>query len=348
LLGGLALSNAITIYPRAYNSQNNPANILNVSGTNIVSPPSSIVIPGGGNLLTLQSDSGRLVLAAGVTAGGAGRNLVMKGAAAGEVVGNIDHTGANSVLLWKLDAGAWTLWGNNTPNAATTISNGLLVINGTMDASLITVAGGTLGGTGTLSGPLVVNAGATLAPGSSIGTLTVNNNLTLQVGSITSVELNKTAATCDQVLGLSNVLYGGTLVITNLSGTLVGGEAFKLFDAATYSGSFTALSPTNPPGAGFSWNTNTLAVDGTLRVQGPVTARPVINSVVNAGGNIIFSGTNGSPGTGYSVLSTNNLIIPRTNWPVVGTGTFDGAGHFSYTNAITPGTPQAFFLLRAP
>jgi autotransporter-associated beta strand protein len=347
LLGGLSLSNAFTIFPRAFGTLTNPANFLNVSGTNIVSPPSSIVIPTGGNLLTLASDSGRLIYAGGITAGGAGRDLVFKGAGAGEVLGNIDHSGANSVLIWKLDAGAWTLWGSNTPNAATTISNGLLVINGTMDASLITVAGGTLGGTGVLSGPLVVNAGATLAPGSSIGTLTVSDNLTLQAGSITSVELNKSAATCDQVLGMSNVVYGGTLVISNLSGTLATGDAFKLFDAMTYSGSFAALSPTNPPGAGIRWNTNTLATDGTLRVLSTVPSQPVINSVVNAGGSIVFGGTNGSAWGSYSVLSTNSLTIPRTNWPIVATGVFDGAGQFSYTNTITPGTPQRFFLLRA-
>ena len=216
-----------------------------------------------------------------------------------------------------------------------------------MDASLITVAGGTLGGTGTLSGPVVVNAGATLAPGSSIGTLTISNNLTLQAGSITSVELNKTAHTCDQVLGMSNVTYGGTLVLSNLSGTLAAGDTFKVFDALSYSGSFAALSPTNPPGVNLRWNTNTLTLDGTLRIQSPGVSQPVINSLVNAGGSFIFGGNNGTPGGAYFVLSTNNLAIPRTNWPVVGAGGFDGAGNFSYTNAITPGTPQMFFQLRA-
>jgi autotransporter-associated beta strand protein len=345
LLGGLTIVNPITIFPRAFGTQNNPANILNVSGTNIVSPPSSILIPIGGNLLTLQSDSGRLIYAGGVTAGGAGRDLALKGAAAGEIQGNIDHTGGNSVLIWKLDSGTWTLSGINTPNAATTISNGVLVINGTMDGSLITVAGGTLAGTGVIGGPVVVNSGATLSPGSSIGTLTVSN-LTLQAGSTTFVELNKTALTCDQVVGLSNVTYGGSLVISNLSGTLAANDAFKLFDSLAYSGSFTALSPTNPPGAGIRWNTNTLALDGTLRILSTTPSQPGISSVANAGGNLIIAGTNGSPWGSYAVLSTNNVAIPRTNWPVIATGVFDGSGNFNYTNAIQL-SGQRFFLLRA-
>jgi autotransporter-associated beta strand protein len=271
----------------------------------------------------------------------------LKGAATGEIQGNIDHTGGNSVLIWKLDSGTWTLGGNNTPNAGTTISNGLLVINGSMDGNLITVAGGTLGGTGIISGPVVVNASATLAPGSSIGSLTVNSNLTFLPGSVASIEFNKTAGTCDQVIGLSNVTYGGTLLLSNLSGSLAAGDAFKVFDALAYSGAFAALSPTNPPGVGIRWNTNTLTLDGTLRVQSTTPSQPGISSVGNIDGSIVFSGTNGTAWGAYAVLSTNNIAIPRTNWPVIATGVFDGTGHFSYTNAIVPGTPQRFYLLRA-
>jgi autotransporter-associated beta strand protein len=362
LFGGLSLANPITIFPRVFGSLNNPADILNVSGTNIVSPPSSIVIPTGGNLLTLQSDSGLLTFGAGVTAGPGnnGRVLALRGAATGEILGALNYTTASSSSLkvYKLDTGTWTLWGTNTlgdptldlGQAWTVVSNGTLVVNGALD-TVLTNAFGTLSGTGVLSGPVFISSGASLAPGSvpgsSIGTLTVSDSLNLQAGSVTSIELNKGAGTWDQVLGMSNMTYGGTLVLSNLSGTLAVNDAFKVFDAMSYSGAFTALSPTNPPTAGIRWNTNTLATDGTLRILSTTPSKPTITSVVNAGGNIVFGGANGSPWGAYSVLSTNNLTIPRSNWPVVGTGVFDGAGHFSYTNAITPGTPQRFFLLRA-
>jgi hypothetical protein len=353
------LVNPITIFPRAFGTLTNPANILNVSGTNIVSPPSPIVIPTGGNLLTLQSDSGRLIYAGGIIAGPAnnGRVLVLRGAAAGEIQGSIANNGGiSSLKLYKLDAGVWTLSETNnlgdpsadSGQAWTVISNGTLVVNGSLD-NVVTNAFGTLTGTGALSGPVYISAGAVLAPGpvpgSSIGAMTVGT-LTLQPGSSTSMELNKSALTSDQILGLTNVTYGGTLVISNLAGTLAPNDSFKLFDSLAYSGSFTALSPTNPPGVGIRWNTNTLALDGTLRVLSTTPSQPGISSVANSGGSLIIAGTNGSPWGSYAVLSTNNVAVPRTNWPVIATGIFDGSGHFNYTNAIQP-SGQRFFLLRA-
>ena len=119
LLNNITLNNAISIFPRVWYQVPPPApvvdpDILNVSGTNALSPPSSIVIGGGGNLLTLESDSGKLVLNAGVTAGGVGRHLSLRGAASGEIFGNIDHTSGNSQFVWKLETGTWTLWGANS------------------------------------------------------------------------------------------------------------------------------------------------------------------------------------------------------------------------------------------
>ena len=182
LLGDIVLNNLITIFPRAFYWSAIPVvapGIVNVSGTNTLNPPSSIIIGAGGNLLTLQSDSGKLILTAGVTSIGAGRHLIMRGAAVGEILGNIDRTASNSQYVWKLDSGTWTLWGANSPGAATTISNGVLVLNGSLD-NVLTNAGGTLSGTGVISGAVYVNSGAILAPGASIGSLTLNNTLTLQ------------------------------------------------------------------------------------------------------------------------------------------------------------------------
>ena len=350
LLGGITVANQIAIFPRVFYQTPPPTpvvapDIVNVSGTNTLSPPASIVIPGGGNLLTLQADAGKLILTAGVTATGGGRHFVMRGAAAGEVMGNIDRTGANSQFVWKLDSGTWTLSGAMTPGAATTISNGVLVLNGTLD-NVLTNAGGTLAGTGVISGPVYINAGATLSPGTSIGTMTVNNTLTLQPGSFTSMEINKTDGTRDQVVGMTSVTYGGTLQV-NLSGTPQLGDAFKLFDAASYSGAFASITPATP-GGGFLWLTNTLASDGTLRIQSTSVSQPGITSVVHDGTNVLFSGNNGAPWGGYSVVSSTNVALPMASWGPVAFGAFDGSGQFSITIPIDPAIPRRFFRVRAP
>ena len=172
--------------------------------------------------------------------------------------GAVNGTGA----LTKQAAGRLTLTGTHTYTGATTLSAGTLIVNGTI-ASSINVSGGTLGGNGTIKGPATVQSAGRLAPGTSIGALTISNTLTLAGVSI--MELNATTRTNDLVRGLTTVTYGGTLTLSNLAGTITASNAFKLFSANTYRGVFASLTPAIP-GPGLAWNTNTLATDGTLRV----------------------------------------------------------------------------------
>ena len=320
LVGGISLSNAISILPRVFYTTVPPnvaADILNVSGNNALYPPASISIGSGGNNLTLQSDAGNLVLGTGVTAAGVGRHLVLRGAGNGEIQGAIDTTAGNSVYIWKLDSGSWTLWGTNLPGAATTISNGVLVLNGSLDNAL-TNAGGTLAGTGILSGPVYFKSGATLAPGAPVGALTINTDLSLPTGSFTAMEINKAFGIYDQVVGLTSLSYGGTLSVTNLAGTFAAGDAFKLFDAASYSGAFAAIVPTYP-GAGLAWNTNTLATDGTLRiVAGGINTTPT-NLVYTVVGNnqLEFSWPASQIGWALQTQSNPLSVGLSTNWVIV-------------------------------
>ncbi len=235
----------------------------------------------------------------------------------------------------------------NTYTGPTTVGGGTLFINGGIN-SPVAVAGGTLGGTGTILGAVIVQSDSTLAPGfSGIGTLTISNTLTFQAGSTNYVEVNKTASTSDLVTGLTSVTYGGTLVVTNLSGTLAGGDSFQLFSATSYSGSFASIIPA-VPGTGLQWDTSMLTHNGTLRIA--VVPQPVINSIgIQNGTNLVFSGTyNGKPSNGYSVLSSTNVALPLTNWVLELSGTFNGSGAFNVTNPFSKGTPQKFYLISVP
>jgi hypothetical protein len=79
-----------------------------------------------------------------------------------------------------------------------------------------------------------------------------------------------------------------------------------------------------------------------------LAAPPMFKHVALSGGNIVASGTNNSgPGGTYHVLTSTNLVLPRTNWTVLTNGSFDGNGNFQFTNAI--GTnPAQFYNLRVP
>jgi hypothetical protein len=76
---------------------------------------------------------------------------------------------------------------------------------------------------------------------------------------------------------------------------------------------------------------------------------PTIQHVSNAGGNFIMSGTNNTgPGGSYHVLTSTNLVLPRTNWAVVANGSFDSKGNFAFTNAIAPANGQVFYAVEVP
>jgi len=102
--------------------------------------------------------------------------------------------------LTKIGAGTLILTASNFFNGPTVVSNGVLTINGTnvydkatWDAGKVTVYA-TLAGSGVISGPVTVKNGGTIAPGSSIGTLTLATNLTVETGSTNLFELTNGAA----------------------------------------------------------------------------------------------------------------------------------------------------------
>ena len=130
--------------------------------------------------------------------------------------------------LVKVGGGTLTLAGANTYTGGTTLNAGGLVVNGSL-ASGVTVNGGTLGGSGTIGG-LVANAG-TLAPGNSIGTLTVRGNLVQAAGTTYQVEVNA-AGLGDRInVGGTATLNGGTVQVLAQSGTYGRNTTYTILNA---------------------------------------------------------------------------------------------------------------------
>ena len=205
-----------------------------------------------------------------VSAGG-GSSAGVQNAVTWRVGGlNTDATNAaifaGTTALIKEGTGTWTLTGNSTYSGATTVSNGTLLVNGSVSGTTITVWGGTLGGSGGIGSPVNIRSGATLAPGASIGTLTVNNTVTLFAGSRTLMEIKKFPTTNDVLKTTGLLTFAGDLIVTNLSGGgLAANDTFKIFDAASSSGSFSTVTLPALTGA-LAWNTNNLYTSGTISV----------------------------------------------------------------------------------
>jgi hypothetical protein len=76
-------------------------------------------------------------------------------------------------------------------------------------------------------------------------------------------------------------------------------------------------------------------------------ALPTLGTPRASGGNLILTGTGGTPNSPYTWLSTTNLSAPIT-WTTNITGTLDGAGAFSNSIPINVSQPANFFRLWLP
>ena len=242
-----------------------------------------------------------------------------------------------------VNTGMLALIGSGEVSGSSTIAiaaGATLSAAGRGDGQLTLAAGQALGGDGTVLGNLTVGIGALVAPGASagvVGTLTVANTVTLQ--GMTRMKLKPSAATNDVLQSGAGILYGGTLSVTNLGGTLAAGSSFKLFSGTSYSGAFTTFVPPMP-GPGLAWDPAGLT-NGTLRIV--AAPKPVITGIAQSGLNLTFTGTNGIANAPYYLLACTNLALPLTNWTRAVTNVFDESGQFSCTTTMDPNLPQQFY-----
>ena len=258
------------------------------------------------------------------------------------------YTGATTVSNGTL------LVSGTIGNGAVTVAGGTLLVRGSIGNGAVTVANGTPGGSGTIGGAVNAQSVGIVAPGAITdvaGTvLTINNSLALNSGSATTMSVSHNNQTNDQIV-CQAVVYGGTLTVTTNAGDapLVAGNAFRLFNVSLniYSGS---LSATNLPALspGLVWS-NSLASNGSITlVPSSSSGAPVtISGGAISGGMFVISGTNGVLGQQYRLLETTNVALPLAAWTPVWTNVFGANGSFSYIN--TPGVnPAGFFLLVSP
>jgi len=144
------------------------------------------------------------------------------------------YTGAMSGIgtLSKTGAGKLVLTGVNSYNGGTAVNGGTLSVNGSIANSAVSVNnGGTLGGNGTV-GSTTIAAGGVLAPGNSIGTLTVNGNVTFAAGSTYRVEVDA-AGNNDRINATGTAtLNGGTVDVQAGAGSYSLSTQYTILNAA--------------------------------------------------------------------------------------------------------------------
>lgn len=325
----------------------------------------SVLIYGGG---TMQNGGGTGVVLQPVTLGtNAADNCAFNIGGTSLTISNVISGPGNLV---KFSNGSpLLLTATNTYTGNTVISNGAIFLvdngsisssahitdNSTLDVSrrnnqtLTLASGQVLQGNGSVNGNVTVSANATISPGGTgtLGTLTITNIVTLS--GMTIMDLNKSTATNDVIRGAANIQYGGTLAVTNLSGTLAAGDQFKLFNANTYNGAFSSITSANPNNdSTLAWDTSSLAVNGILKVVTGVLPTPHITGISLNGTTLTVTATNGADNESFVLLESTNVALPLSQWTPVLTNNYDGSGNLNLsTNVINPGNVQMFYLLQS-
>jgi autotransporter-associated beta strand protein len=141
-------------------------------------------------------------------------------------------TGSGALI--KQNTGTLTISGASPGFMGTVaINQGTTLVNGNLQGAFTVTAPGILGGTGTTGS--VINNGI-VAPGASIGTLTVNGNYT-QTGTL-QIEMDSTGAS-DLLQVNGTAALGGILEVFLAPGTYLNGTQFQIITSTgTCSGTF--------------------------------------------------------------------------------------------------------------
>jgi len=192
--------------------------------------------------------------------------------------GNLTIGATGSLLASNTSATITGLFTNNgltrVVNATAAFSNGIVnagvlaLQTGIVSGNVTNLSLGLIQGNGTVRGS-VTNFG-TISPGFSVGSLTITGNLSLAGSSVVVLELSGYGAgvgTNDTIAVGQRFTYGGTLVVSNLTGfAYAAGQSFQLFSFGSQGGDFSASVLPDLSGAGLMWDTGTLDSAGVLSI----------------------------------------------------------------------------------
>ena len=274
----------------------------------------------GSSNLVLVDTGGRMIVssnnastAIGLTTG-VGNQITVRGGGVWDNGGKVFSIGATGVSN-ALTVGSSALVTNISTmpigiGSFLNLSNGLLQI---VSPGAVTNTSATISGAGTIVGNVVFAGTGTLSPGfgTTVGTLTLSNNLTLVAGSTINVKLDKGQTGSNDLITIAGTMAeAGTLTINNVGAALAGGDTFQIFSGTT-SGNFNFIGLPILAGT-LVWNTNQLSSQGIISVVLPPTIVGPNPQAVLAGSNVVIS-----------TVATGNPL-PGLQWQYNGANTTDG------------------------
>jgi len=271
---------------------------------------------------------------------------------------SLDNAVSGTGGLFKSGPGRLVITSGNLYTGPTIINSGTLVLanSGSIDHSVsielqsrsvldvsgfagpfVIPEGQTLKGVGTVIGPITVHG--TLEQAALLsGSLTFSNGLTLAGDTfVRPVPPIGPITTQPPVRVVGELALGGRLLTTNYNQRARFGEVLKLFEADQYSGAFARLI-LPPLDRGLEWDTNRLAVDGTIRVTTP--APRLVVTTFTASSMVVRFPT--AMGLNYRIETTTGL---EDEWKLV-TSRVGSGDTTTVMVPLTPGERQRFYRLR--
>jgi len=301
---------------------------------------SNLTFAGNSGSITSTSGTLRLASSGSVAVTGTGTGHVISSLVALDSTATFNTASAAALTvsntisggsgLTKSGLGILTLSAANTYSGNTTVSEGLLMVNGSLAAaSTVTVAsGGVLGGTGLIAGGVTGNGGL-IAPGASPGILTVQGNLAASGSTAFAFEFLSTgdptwataAASVNDVLRLTNTSpFTSPLAASNVVNVYF--EVASLDVDDTFRGGFYVDNPSST---------------GGLLEAGIGSATYEYFVLGNGAGNVSYNNTNYYPLASYSAtLSVTRSVVN------VASANFAGGG------PITTGQVTQFVIVPEP
>src|SRR5690606_33000621 len=147
--------------------------------------------------------------------------------------------------LVKQGAGALTLTADSSAfGGHTVVENGNLIVNtgaGRLGGTLAVNNGGRLKGDGTV-GSTILGAGAIVSPGNSIGTLTIDGDLTFDSASVYEVEVDPAGTSSDLIRVLGNANLAGQVAHIGNNGSYAPGSVYTILEAFSINGEFDSIT----------------------------------------------------------------------------------------------------------
>ncbi|MFW7359123.1 MAG: autotransporter domain-containing protein [Brucella sp.] len=222
----------------------NAGKLMIVNGGALAST-GSVDLANAGAVLDISGASwsqsiGGLTGVAGTNIALGGNSLTFGGSGNNTFAGTIDGTGG----IVKQGSGQQVFNGVNTYSGLTSVMAGSLIIGDTSGAAAsvagnVTVgAGATIGGHGRIGGNLTLASGSHLSPGTSIGTLTIGGNLTVERGGQLDFEFGAPGANFSTFGQGDSVRVEGDLTVNAavLNVINIGGMGPGLYNLFSYGG----------------------------------------------------------------------------------------------------------------